>query len=99
MTKKANGEGSIAQLPSGRWRVRVMVAGVRYSANTDTRKEAQQKYREFLGHTDRGLVPPTQKVTLQGHIERWQPRHQALARLYRYCRREANQLRLQNSLA
>lgn len=71
MAKKANGEGSIAQLPSGRWRVRVMVAGVRYSANTDTRKEAQQKYREFLGHTDRGLVPPTQKVTLQGHIERW----------------------------
>lgn len=71
MAKKANGEGSISQLPSGRWRVRVMVAGVRYSANTDTRKEAQQKYREFLGHTDRGLVPPTQKVTLLQHIERW----------------------------
>ncbi|CAA9588808.1 MAG: Integrase [uncultured Thermomicrobiales bacterium] len=71
MVKKANGEGSISQLPSGRWRVRVMVGGTRYSANTSTRKEAQQKYREFLGHTDRGLVPPTQKVTLHQHIERW----------------------------
>src|SRR4051794_3975636 len=71
MTKRANGEGTISQMPNGRWRVRVMIAGKRYGAYTATRKEAQAKYRELQGHADRGLLPPAEKVTLAQHIGRW----------------------------
>jgi len=69
--KKANGEGAIAQLENGRWRVRVMIDGKRHSANTATRKEAQAKYREFHGNADKGLLPASEKLTLSQHIERW----------------------------
>lgn len=69
--KKANGEGAIAQLENGRWRVRVMINGKRHSANTATRKEAQAKYREFHGNADKGLLPAAEKLTLNQHVERW----------------------------
>ena len=71
MVKKANGEGSITQMENGRWRVRVMIDGKRHSAYTDTRKEAQAKYREFYGNAEKGLLPSPEKLTLGQHMERW----------------------------
>lgn len=71
MAKKANGEGSIAQMENGRWRVRVMIDGKRHSAYATTRKEAQAKYREFHSNADHGLVPSPEKLTLEQHIARW----------------------------
>ncbi len=71
MGKRANGEGTISQLPSGRWRVRVTIAGKRYSANTATRREAQQWQRERLGEADRGLLPPAERVTVAQYFARW----------------------------
>lgn len=71
MSKRANGEGSIRQMPNGRWRVQVVIAGKRQGGYTTTRKEAQQLLRQLLGDADRGLMPPAEKLSVAQHFARW----------------------------
>ena len=56
MKKRSNGEGSYTKLPSGKWRVQIMIG---YSADgkkkvksitAPTKGEAQQMVREFLAN-------------------------------------------------
>ena len=70
-TRRGNGEGTIYQLPDGRWRGQVLIAGRRHSASGRTRKEVQTKLRQLLGDVDRGLLPPAEKATLAQHMARW----------------------------
>ncbi len=66
-----NQEGTFAQLPSGNWRAQVVVNGQRHGVTGKTRREAQEKLRKLLGDADRGLLPPSERLTLAMHIERW----------------------------
>lgn len=69
--KRGNGEGSISQLPSGKWRAQATINGQRVGLTAKTHKEAQEQLRKLLGDADRGLLPPAERLTLAAHIERW----------------------------
>ena len=69
--RRGNGEGTVYQLPDGRWRGQATIAGKRAGVYGATRKEAQTKLRQLIGDADRGLLPPTERLTLAQHIERW----------------------------
>lgn len=69
--KRANGEGSFQQLPSGSWRAQATINGRRVSVTGKTNKEAQGKLRKLLADADRGLQPPTEHPTVAQHLDRW----------------------------
>jgi len=69
--KRGNGEGSISQLPSGKWRAQATINGRRVGVVAKTHKEAQEQLRKILSDADRGLLPPAEKLTLEVHIARW----------------------------
>ncbi len=69
--KRGNGEGSIHQLPSGKWRAQATMNGRRVGVVAKTHKEAQEQLRKLLSDADRGLLPPAEKLTLAQHVERW----------------------------
>lgn len=69
--KRGNGEGSIHQLPSGKWRAQATINGRRTGIVAKTYKEAQEQLRKLLSDADRGLMPPIERLTLGEHIERW----------------------------
>ena len=69
--KRGNGEGSIHQLPSGKWRAQATINGRRAGVVAETHKAAQEQLRKLLSDADKGLMPPVEKLTLAVHIERW----------------------------
>ncbi len=69
--KRGNGEGSIHQLPSGKWRAQATINGQRAGVVAKTHKEAQEQLRKLLSDADKGLMPPAERLTLAVHIERW----------------------------
>ncbi len=69
--KRGNGEGSISQLPSGKWRAQASIDGRRVGSTHAAQREAQAALRKLLGDADRGLLPPVEQLTLEAHIERW----------------------------
>ena len=69
--KRANGEGTLQQLPSGSWRAQATINGERVGVTGKTNKEAQEKLRRRGADADRGLLPPAEQLTLAAHIERW----------------------------
>ncbi len=71
MGRRGNGEGSIYQLPDGRWRGQATIAGRRVGVYGKTRKEAQAGLRELQGNADKGLLPAAGRVTVAQLAERW----------------------------
>ncbi len=69
--KRGNGEGSISQLPSGKWRAQATINGRRVGTTAATHKAAQEQLRKLLSDADKGLLPPVEKLTLEAHIARW----------------------------
>ena len=69
--RRGNGEGTIYDLPDGRWRYQATIGGRRAGGYAKTRKEAQTKLRGLHGDADRGLMPPVERVTLSQHLGRW----------------------------
>jgi len=69
--KRGNGEGSIYQLPSGKWRAQATIEGRRVGVVAKTHKEAQEQLRKLLRDADQGLLPPTEQLTLEKHVARW----------------------------
>src|SRR6476660_4472639 len=69
--KRANGEGSFQQLPSGSWRAQATINGRRVSVTGKTNREAQEQLRRLLADADKGLLPPVERLTLAAHVERW----------------------------
>ena len=69
--RRGNGEGSIYQLPDGRWRAQATINRKRTGVYGKTRREVQLKLRHLLGDAERGVIPPTEKVTLGQHLGRW----------------------------
>lgn len=69
--KRGNGEGSISQLPSGKWRAQATINGRRVGTTAATHKAAQEQLRKLLSDADKGLLPPVERLTLTAHMERW----------------------------
>ncbi|MEJ7655073.1 MAG: N-terminal phage integrase SAM-like domain-containing protein, partial [Chloroflexia bacterium] len=70
-TRASTGEAKITQLASGSYRAQVMIAGRRHSVAGKTKEEVKRKRRELLHNADRGILPPTQRLTVAEHVERW----------------------------
>jgi len=71
MSKRGDGEGSIYQREDGRWCAQASIAGRRRTIYGKTRKAVQAKLRALLSDADRGLLPPTERVTVDEYLARW----------------------------
>ncbi len=74
--RRGNGEGSITELPDGRWQSRVdlgYVNGkrVRKAYFGKTRAEAARKLNAALAERERGIAPPPERETVAKFLTRW----------------------------
>jgi integrase len=69
--KRLNGDGSIYQLPSGKWRGLVSIGGKRLSHTSKTRKEITAWIRQITGQVEQGLSYDSARVTVGDFLIRW----------------------------
>lgn len=69
--KRGNGEGTIYQKADGLWCAQALVAGRRRTIYGRTRAEVRNKLRTVLGDYDRGILPPSKRISLTEYIQRW----------------------------
>jgi integrase len=77
--RRGNNEGTIVQLPNGKWRGRIMVGYLpngkpdRRSVTGTTRKEVQQKLRALVGQKETGRLAERakEKGTLGEYLTHW----------------------------
>ncbi len=67
MPKKSN----ITQRSDGRWMGRAVVGGKRRTVYGKTQREADQKLRELVAAADKGMQPPSERLTVSQWFERW----------------------------
>lgn len=63
--------GVILQLPSGSFRQQVQIGGRRHSVTAESKQEVRRKVRELLHNADKGILPPSEQITLGKYLERW----------------------------
>ncbi len=72
MGKRGNGEGTVYQdEKTGRWIAQATIQGKRKSLYGKTRKEVQDKLRALLADVDKGILPPTERLSVAQFLERW----------------------------
>lgn len=71
MGKSNYGQGSIELRANGSWRWRGTIGGRRRSVSAQTKRELLQKVRTLQSNADKGILPPTERLTLDQHIQRW----------------------------
>jgi integrase len=84
--RRGNGEGSIRKRADGKWEARVRLAGKQRSVYGKTRAEVQRKLKTLIADADKGVLPPSEKLTLAEHVERWLQdvvKHSVRPRTYR----------------
>ncbi len=70
--KRGNGEGTIYRdEKTGRWIGQAAIQGKRKSLYGKTRKEVQDKLRVLLADADKGLLPPSERLTVAQFLQRW----------------------------
>lgn len=69
--KRSSGEGSIYQLPSGRWRGLVTVNSKRLSFVGNTKGEVASWIKKTANQVDNGLTYQSTKVTLGNYMAGW----------------------------
>lgn len=73
--RRGNQEGSITQLPDGRWQARITYyeGGIRKrkAFYGRTRKEAQEKLQRALADLQRGILPVSEKQTVGEFLQAW----------------------------
>ena len=69
--KRANNEGSVYRIPSGRWCAQVSLEGKRLSKSFDTQKEGLDWIRKILGQIDQGLTFDNTKISLGDYMADW----------------------------
>ena len=72
MTRKRGwGEGTVAQLPSGKWRAQVWIDGERLGKTMRTKRNAQNWIREIKNELDRGLGSDGFKLFYGTFLDEW----------------------------
>lgn len=71
MTKRGNGQGSIRQLPSKKWRYEIMLEGRRFSGTTASKTAAQQELAKLIADTQRGGIADPSTVTVGDYLDTW----------------------------
>ncbi len=68
--RRGNTEGTIEKR-DGSWRCRVQIAGRRHSITGKTKAELRRKLRELTSNADKGVLPPSERLTVARFMERW----------------------------
>ncbi len=68
--KSRSGEAKIEKRGDS-YRTRVRVGDRRVSITGQSIREVQRKRRELLTNADKGILPPTERLTVQQYMERW----------------------------
>lgn len=69
--KRGNNEGTIYQLPSGKWRAQITLNGHRLGATNSTRFEAKEWLRSIGNEVQNGLTIRGAKLTFGEFLEDW----------------------------
>jgi integrase len=69
--KRANKEGTVYKLPSGRWCVQLSLDAQRMSKTFDTQKEGLDWIRKTRGQIDDGMNYANTKITLGDFLKSW----------------------------
>ena len=69
--KRANNEGTVYKLPSGRWCAQLSLEGRRMSKTFNTQKEGLDWIRKTRGQIDDGLNYASTKITLGEYMNNW----------------------------
>ncbi len=72
MARRAHGEGTIHQLPSGSWRVQITDRNGKRISHTEKKKSDLLRWlREKTGQLERGMTYGSAKVTVGEYMNRW----------------------------
>ncbi len=72
MTRRGANEGTIRQRPNGTWEARYRTPdGRQHSVYAPTRREVQDKLRGALTHTEHGVKPVSQQLTVAAYLDDW----------------------------
>ncbi len=69
--KRANNEGTVYKLPSGRWCAQLSLDGQRMSKAFDTQKDGLDWIRSSRRQIDDGMTYTSTKVTLAEFLTNW----------------------------
>ena len=69
--KRGNGQGSVRQLPSKKWRWEIMVGGNRYGGTASSKTLAQQALAQQIADASRGGVVDPSTETVEQYLTRW----------------------------
>lgn len=69
--KRSNGEGSIQQLPNGKWRGRVSTGGRRVSFTADKKEDVSRWIRKTSRQVEQGLTYTGNKTTVNDLMTSW----------------------------
>lgn len=69
--KRANNEGTLYKLPSGRWCAQLSLEGQRLSKTFDVQREGLDWLRKMRGQIDDGLSLASTKITLAEYLPSW----------------------------
>jgi integrase len=69
--RRGNREGTIDQLPSGKWRARVTLEGRAVTKSFRTRREGQDWVRQMAGQIEQGLGYEATRTSLGDYLEGW----------------------------
>lgn len=96
MAKRGHMEGTFTQLPSGKWRVQIMVDGHRMGVTRPTRRECQDWLKTTVQQIDQGITYDAAQTTVGDYMAGWlankattnriqtNEQYQRIARLYIY---------------
>lgn len=68
---RGNGQGSIRQLPSGKWRWEVGVNGERFSGTSKNRTDAQKAINRCIADAERGVFVRDSKLAVGDYLTQW----------------------------
>lgn len=78
--RRGSGEGSIYPRIDGRWCAQTMLSDKRRYIYPKSRREVQRKLRELQSNTDKGILPPSERPTVQQYLHRVRRRSVGLLR-------------------
>jgi integrase len=76
---RGNGQGSIAQLPSGSWHWEIRLNGQRYGGTTANKTAAANELSRVKTDFARGVLASADKTTFEDYAKKWLERHKHIS--------------------
>ena len=76
---RGNGQGSVAQLPSGSWHWEIRLSGQRYGGTKSTKTAAMGELARVRTDFERGVLASADKTTFEKFANKWRERQKHLS--------------------